>query len=259
MSNSKLYNNKFKIPQDILNHIEKMLVMYPNGNGVKRAKFNLKNGELTYQSLKRLKNFFDNFNLDSSSKEQYELAGGDLMKNYVESTLNNERDAVKRSDSVKRDMSVDVNLGTKAYSTRNNLNEVNNKLTKNAVAIIVNSDNKFLLLKRSAEPNQWMPNKWAFVGGGINKNEKPEEGCKREVREETGIEIDKFIKSFTIQRYPNSIEHIYVARYSGEPTNITLDLKENVKYGWFDVSEIKFLDIVPNLIEYLTIAFIKYE
>lgn len=263
MSNSRLYNKEFKIPQDVLNHIQKMLVLYPNADGVKRAKFNLKNGVITYQSLKRLKNFFNNIDLNNqSSKEQYELAGGNLMKNYVETTLNSERDSVKRSDSVKRDMDVDVNLGSKPYSTttkQNDLNESNNNKNINAIAIIVNNENKFLLLKRSNEPNQWMPNKWAFVGGGVNKNEKPIDGCKREVKEETGIELNKLIKSIVLERNPDSVEHYYVSRYDGDPTNITLDLKENVKYGWFDVSEIEFLDTVPHLIETLTMIFVDYE
>ena len=157
-------------------------------------------------------------------------------------------------------MNVDVNLGTKAYQTPR-LNEEKKKkdeLTKNAVAIIVNNDNKILLLKRSDDPKIWQPSKWALVGGGIEKGEKPEEAVKREIKEEIGLEIDKFIKTFSIQRNKDSVEHIFACRYSGEPTDITLN-EENTKYGWYDTKEIDFLDTVPHLMEYIVLAFKNYD
>jgi len=70
--------------------------------------------------------------------------------------------------------------------------------------------------------------------------------------------INKFIKSFTIQRNTDSTEHVFACRYNGEPTDIKLN-DENTNYGWYDVSEMKYLDIVPHLLEYITIVFKKYE
>jgi 8-oxo-dGTP diphosphatase len=131
-------------------------------------------------------------------------------------------------------------------------------LKKNAVVVIVDEDNKILLLKRSSDPKIWQPSKWALVGGGIEKNETPQQAIEREITEETGLEIKKFIKSFSIQRNPDSIEHIFACRYEGDPTDIRLN-EENTNYGWYDVDEMKFLDIVPHLIEYITMAFKKYD
>jgi len=31
------------------------------------------------------------------------------------------------------------------------------------------------------------------------------------------------------------------------------------RYGWFSVGEMKYLDTVPHLLEYITIAFKKYD
>ncbi len=258
--NSKLYDKTYSVPPDVLKHIQVALISTPQGNGVKRAKFILKNGVLTYQELKRLKNFFDTFNPAVNDGKQYALAGGDLMKSFVERTLNSERSGVKREEKIKQDVNVDMNLGTKPYQTPriDNMNEGKEDLKKNAVAVIVNNDNKFLLLKRINDPKIWQPNKWALVGGGIEKGETPEQACKREVKEETGLMVDKFIKTFSIQRNPDSIEHIFACRYSGEPTDIALD-GENTNYGWFDIDEMNYLDIVPNLIEYITLAFKKYD
>jgi 8-oxo-dGTP diphosphatase len=255
--NSELYNKTYSLPSGVLKHIQTVLVSNPDGEGVKRAKFIVKNGVLTYQELKRLKNFFDYFNPETEDKAQYELAGGNLMKSFVDRTLNADRDAVKRSKETKRDMNIDVNLGTKPYQIPR-LSETKEDLKKNAVAVIVNNDNKILLLKRAEGKKIWMPRKWALVGGGIEKGENPKEAVKREIEEETGLDIDKFVKTFSIQRHPDSIEHIFACRYKGEPTDITLN-DENTNYGWYDVSEMEFLDIVPNLIEYITLAFKKYD
>ena len=258
MANSELYNKTFKIPPDVLKHVQTYLVSNPTGDGVKRAKFMLKNGSMTYQALKRLKNFFDYFNPNTDDKSQYELAGGDLMKSFIDRTLNSERDAVKRGDEIKSMYKTDPNLGTKAYKTPKLNEEKNNDLKKNAVAIIVNNDNKILLLKRSDYPDQWMPNKWSLVGGAIEKGESPEKACKREVEEETGLEIDKFADSFTIKRHEDSIENVFIAKYDGDSTDIRLN-DENVSYGWFSTPEMKFLDVVPHLMEYITISFKKYD
>jgi 8-oxo-dGTP diphosphatase len=188
------------------------------------------------------------------------------MRKFVESTLQSNRDAVDRSKEIKADIHADPNSELKPNKTvdvRDNntmsvMNEDKKELNKNAVAVIVNEDNKILLLKRSDYPDSWMPNKWALVGGGIDKGETPENAIKREVKEETGLEIDDFINAFTIQRHKESIETVFTCRYKGDPTDITLD-KENTNYGWFSVAEIEFLDIVPHLIEYVTLIFKKYE
>jgi 8-oxo-dGTP diphosphatase len=131
-------------------------------------------------------------------------------------------------------------------------------LKKNAVAVIVNEDNKILLLKRADIKDIWMPNKWALVGGGIEKGETPQQAIKREIQEEIGIEVKKFTKSFSIQRNSDSVEHVFACRYDGDPTDIKLN-EENSNYGWYDVEEMKFLDIVPHLMEYITLVFKKYE
>ena len=260
MANSQLLDKQYRIPPDVLKYIQTVLVSNPNGEGVKRAKFMLKNGVVTYQVLKRLKNFFDHF--DGNDKVEYAHAGGELMRSFVERTLNADRDAVSRSKETKQDMTANPNSELMPYQNPR-LNEAEKdkkeEKQKNAIAVIVNNDNKILLLKRSDEDKKiWMPGKWALVGGGVEKGESPQQAVEREILEETGLIIDKFNKRFSIQRNPNSIEHIFACRYEGDPTDITLN-NENTNYGWYDVDEMHFLDIVPNLIEYITLSFKKYD
>jgi len=257
--NSKLYDKTYIVPPEVLQGINASLVSNPHGEGVKRAKNILRAGQITYQAMKRLKNFFATFHEGPGDTIQYALAGGDMMKNFVDSTLQADRDAVEKSTERRQDMEAKPDMGMSTGYDAPRLHEEKKELDKNAVAVIVNEDNKILLLKRSDYEKQWMPNKWALVGGGIEKGENPEEACKREIKEETGLEIKKFIESFTIQRRPESIEHIFACRYKGDPTDVELDMVENVKYGWYDVEEMEFLDIVPNLIEYIMLVFKKYD
>lgn len=259
MANQELYNKTYQIPSDVLKGIQAALISNPNSEGIKRAKFMLKNASVTYQVLKRLKNFFDYFNPQTGDKVQYALAGGNLMRQFIENTLASDRAGVKISKNVKQDMNFKPNSELKPNSPMPNLNEDKKKdLKKNAVAVIVNQDNKFLLLKRGSDPKIWQPSKWALVGGGIEKGETPQQAVQREIEEETGLEIKKFVKTFSIQRNPESIEHIFACRYEGDPTDIRLN-EENTNYGWYDINEINFLETVPNLQDYINLAFIKYD
>lgn len=255
--NQYLKDKTYSVPSDVINSIWAALISNPNNNGTKRAKFIIKNGAITYQAMKRLKNFFDYFNPQSGDKMQYALAGGNAMKQFIEQTLASERAGVEMTNNVKQDMTTNPNSELHPYQTPR-LNEEKKELQKNVCAVIIDEDNKILLLKRGSDPKIWQPSKWALVGGAVEKGETPEQAVKREILEETGLEIKKFIKTFDIKRNPDSIESIFACRYKGEPTDIKLN-EENTNYGWYDIEEMKFLDIVPNLIEYITLAFTGEE
>lgn len=256
--NSELYNRKFNIPPDILNKIQVAITNTNGSNGVKRAKYLVKNGQITYQNLKRLKNFFDHFNTQSGDRNQYELAGGDLMRNFIEQTLNRERDSVSRSKEIKRDINIDPNLGNKAQKTPKLNEDIDNDLKKNALAIIINENNKILLLRRSPNIEAWQPGKWALVGGGVEEGEEPVDTCKREIYEETGLRINNFKEKFKLQRNPDSVEYVFIAKYDGDPHDIKLNF-EHINYGWYSPEEIIFLNHVPNLLDYINLAFKKYD
>ena len=260
MANQELYDKTYQIPPDVLKGIQTALVSNPQGEGVKRAKFMLKNGSITYQAMKRLKNYFDYFNPQSDDPAQFALAGGQTMKAFVDTTLNQDRNAVKTSKNVRRDMTNDLSSELKPFQARprnDMMNEAKKEKDKNAVAVVVNNDNKILLLKRG-EDAPWMPNKWSLIGGAMDKGETAQQTIEREIEEETGLELKQFTKSFAIERHADSIEHVFACRYEGDPTDISLD-DENSNYGWYDVSEMEYLDTVPHLIEYITLVFKKYE
>lgn len=249
MANLQLYDKSYRIPQDILNHIKKVKIAYPTSNGIKRAN-NLLSGTITYQGMKRIKHDFETIGGDII---QYNLAGGHLMKQFIDRMLSNDRAAVSREKSMKQpilpNLKYELNPGS--------LNEDKKEQIKNALCIIVNGDNKILLMKR-VEGNYWGGGKWGLVGGRVEKDDKnPEAAGRREVEEESGLILGKFHKRFNIQR-DNETEYIFVSRYNGSTTDIKLN-EEHSDYGWFGVDEIKKLDTVPHLMEYLVLSFKQYN
>jgi len=96
MANSALKGRKFKIPSEILVNIKGTLSSNDETKGRKRAE-NLLDGKITYEEMKRLKNFFDKY--DGENREEFNLNGGGLMKKWVETQLERSRKAI---ENVKR-------------------------------------------------------------------------------------------------------------------------------------------------------------
>lgn len=262
--NSALYGNKYPLPKQILDKINAKLYTSSDVEGVKRAKNLIRNGTVTYQQLKRLKNFFDTFDPESTPQSEFDFAGGDDMRYFVETTLESERNKSGRSAELKRPvMSLAGIQALQAQDGSVNLKEgeeldISPDLTRNALAIIFNKHMEVLLLQRSSFKNQWMPEKWGLVGGGVEEGEEPIDAVAREIKEEIGLDIDDFREKFVLQRNEDSVEHMFVAKYDGENSDVELN-EEHQDYGWYDVNDIEKLDIVPNLLDYVRIAVEKYE
>jgi len=60
--------------------------------------------------------------------------------------------------------------------------------TKSTAWVILYTEDKVILGKRSPSTNN--PNQWNFFGGGIDVGESPKEAAIRELKEETGYEIE---------------------------------------------------------------------
>ena len=118
MANSKLSNqNKFyKIPEHVIEEVRKNLLKNPNTYSTIRQKAEniVQNKFLTYENLKRVKNFFDNIDevdldLESRQRERHRqqnkidfmIMGGDKMKNWIESELKQARNPIHRSKKAK--------------------------------------------------------------------------------------------------------------------------------------------------------------
>src|SRR5947209_2840493 len=57
-------------------------------------------------------------------------------------------------------------------------------------AMIEHAETRRILLLRRAENVDWLPGVWEDIGGRMKQFEEPEDALRREVREESGLEIE---------------------------------------------------------------------
>ena len=103
--NKDLYNKKVKVPDEIREHMRNSFSSVStesNDEGHKRNKELQGSEEITYQQLKRIKNYFDNFKGDVQEKS-YILNGGDYMKKWINDTLRYLRDDIHNSKKIASD------------------------------------------------------------------------------------------------------------------------------------------------------------
>lgn len=104
------------------------------------------------------------------------------------------------------------------------------KFTASVAVIITNPEGKVLLLEHYLRPTSG----WGIPGGFIDYGEQPETAIRRELREETGIELEN-LKMIRIRTLGRHIEMIFRAE-----SNDTAEVKshEIKSLGWFALDEI---------------------
>ena len=153
--NSDLYGKVFTVPKDVIDYLHQCHQAVGNVDetteGFKRNKDLREKGEISYQQLKRMKNWFDSFT-GSENDIPYILNGGHYVKNWVNDTLNSKRDDVELGKEVKsevlpnqynqehdKDNMTDMNRSSKNHDTttnqytpsiREDLNRINDLIKK---------------------------------------------------------------------------------------------------------------------------------
>ena len=117
--------------------------------------------------------------------------------------------------------------------------------TVSAAAIITNREGRVLLLDHVIRPNSG----WGLPGGFLEHGEQPEEGIRREIMEETRLELSD-LKMFRVRTLGSHLEILFRASADGTPQ---LDGQEIKGFGWFHARELpeKMNDAQKDLIESL--------
>jgi hypothetical protein len=102
--NKDLYGNKVELPEDVVGYLKQCFDSAHGADdsteGYRRNKDLRNSKSVTYQQLKRMKNFFDNFN-GNDNDLPFILNGGHYVKKWVDNTLGNMRDDVSMSKDIR--------------------------------------------------------------------------------------------------------------------------------------------------------------
>lgn len=107
--------------------------------------------------------------------------------------------------------------------------------------IVVDAD-RFLLVQRGQQPSLGM---WSIPGGRLEDGETPEEGCAREVLEETGIGVDVGALVGTVERDSPGGGVYVIADFLCTPAYdgaVPTAGDDAVDARWFDVAGLVALD-----------------
>ncbi len=107
MANRELQGTTHEIPADVIHMLNMAKKRFPNvpssNSGMKRCNFLLKNRMVTYEVLKRLKNYFDHASEEEQYTPTYFLNGGPAMKKWINKLLGDLRSDVKLRKQAKSD------------------------------------------------------------------------------------------------------------------------------------------------------------
>ncbi|MFH2012944.1 MAG: NUDIX domain-containing protein [Pseudomonadota bacterium] len=131
-------------------------------------------------------------------------------------------------------------------------------------AVIEDGKGNILLVKHVPEKGGFWQGKWTCPGGKLNLGEKIEDGVKREIREETHLEINlkTHLKPFErIVKEENQVElHViyidYLAEVAGGELKPDDDVGEAVWIGKNNISKVRD-ELHEDTVKLLTLAGIK--
>jgi 8-oxo-dGTP diphosphatase len=119
-----------------------------------------------------------------------------------------------------------------------------------AVGAIVIRDGHLLMVRRAQEPARGL---WSVPGGKVEPAEYLSDALRREVREETGLEIDvgELAGFFeVISEEDHYVIMDFLSSYSGSDVPRPGDDVDRVR--WVPLDEVPSLDCTPRFVELLT-------
>lgn len=106
------------------------------------------------------------------------------------------------------------------------------RFTVTAAAIVVDENNRALLLKHRFRPGKG----WGIPGGFVEAHEHPDEAVRRELLEEIGLEVED-LQLFSTRTFKpaKQIEILFRCRPKGSPTPKSIEI---IKAVWCSADEL---------------------
>jgi 8-oxo-dGTP diphosphatase len=123
--------------------------------------------------------------------------------------------------------------------------------------LLKNKDEKYLVICRSAEKYPQVGAKWDIPGGRINSGISLIENLKREVMEETGLEIASEPKLIIAQDILKTDRHVVRLTYTGFTDGEVKLSDEHSEYKWLSLKEISNLEPMDRYLKEVLEKFYK--
>ena len=104
------------------------------------------------------------------------------------------------------------------------------KFTASVVGVVTNEKGELLLLDHLLRPASG----WGLPGGFLDSGEQPEAAIRREIREETGLELTD-IKLYRVRTLKRHVEILFTARSTGSGV---IGSREITEIRWFRPGDI---------------------
>ena len=122
-----------------------------------------------------------------------------------------------------------------------------NVMLKSTKALITDKKKRYLLQLRDSNSRCYYPGHWGLFGGRLNKNETFLKAVRREVKEETGLDIKVNRKIFEVKFKTIGLKKkrnlIYFECIVKNELNV--HLTEGQKYKFFYFKDLKKLKMIP--------------
>ncbi len=128
-------------------------------------------------------------------------------------------------------------------------------MIKVAVAVIVNENQQILIAQRPLDASHG--GRWEFPGGKLEADELPEQALIREVREEVGLDVEKYqFLGEVMHQYPEKSVQLFVflvTQFAGQPACIEGQLamewmtQGNLNPDDFPEANRKVIALIPAL------------
>lgn len=107
---------------------------------------------------------------------------------------------------------------------------VQSKFTVSAAGVVLNEKGEVLLLDHVLRPRSG----WGLPGGFVDVGEQPEAALRRELKEETGLDLKnvRLVRCRTLRRH---MEIIFIADGVGEPAVGSFEIKS---LAWFAIDDV---------------------